>query len=327
MMSLKEALNYSWNIPAYWTYQLLLQKGVDVRSYMEKMGYEIPEYGIESLPMGGGIDVTVAQHTNGYQTLANNGVYHKKYMISKIEKTSGEVIYEHKDEPVQVYSKATATIMQSLLRDVISSQVTSSFQSDLATINPSLAGADWIGKTGTTNEDGDMWLMLSTPRLTLGGWLGHDDNQPLGKGAGHYRNAKYMAHLVNAIQQAAPSSWGSERFKLDPSVTSSQVLKSTGQKPGKVTINGKEINVTGEMVTSYWANQNGAPTTTYKFAIGGSDADYQNAWNTILGSLPKASSSSSNNSNSSNNNNRNNTSNSNVSSSSSSNNRSSNQQR
>ena len=318
MMSLKEALNYSWNIPAYWTYQLLLQKGVDVRSYMEKMGYEIPEYGIESLPMGGGIDVTVAQHTNGYQTLANNGVYHKKYMISKIEKTSGEVIYEHKDEPVQVYSKATATIMQSLLRDVISSQVTSSFQSDLAAINPSLAGADWIGKTGTTNEDGDMWLMLSTPRLTLGGWLGHDDNRPLGKGAGHYRNAKYMAHLVNAIQQAAPSSWGSERFKLDSSVTSSQVLKSTGQKPGKVTINGKEINVTGEMVTSYWANQNGAPTTTYKFAIGGSDADYQNAWNTILGSLPKASSSSSNNSN--NNNNRNNTSNSNG-------NRSSNQRR
>ena len=334
MMSLKEALNYSWNIPAYWTYQLLLQKGVDVRSYMEKMGYEIPEYGIESLPMGGGIDVTVAQHTNGYQTLANNGVYHKKYMISKIEKTSGEVIYEHKDEPVQVYSKATATIMQSLLRDVISSQVTSSFQSDLAAINPSLAGADWIGKTGTTNEDGDMWLMLSTPRLTLGGWLGHDDNRPLGKGAGHYRNAKYMAHLVNAIQQAAPSSWGSERFKLDPSVTSSQVLKSTGQKPGKVTINGKEINVTGEMVTSYWANQAGAPTTTYKFAIGGSDADYQNAWNTILGSLPKASSSSSNNNNSSNsnnnnnnNNNRNNTSDSNGSSSSSSNNRSSNQQR
>ena len=327
MMSLKEALNYSWNIPAYWTYQLLLQKGVDVRSYMEKMGYEIPEYGIESLPMGGGIDVTVAQHTNGYQTLANNGVYHKKYMISKIEKTSGEVIYEHKDEPVQVYSKATATIMQSLLRDVISSQVTSSFQSDLAAINPSLAGADWIGKTGTTNEDGDMWLMLSTPRLTLGGWLGHDDNRPLGKGAGHYRNAKYMAHLVNAIQQAAPSVWGTERFNLDSSVTSSQVLKSTGQKPGKVTINGKEINVTGEMVTSYWANQAGAPTTTYKFAIGGSDADYQNAWNTILGSLPKASSSSSNNSNSSNNNNRNNTSNNNGSSSSSSNNRSSNQQR
>lgn len=324
MMNLKEALNYSWNIPAYWTYQLLLQKGVDVRSYMEKMGYDIPEYGIESLPMGGGIDVTVAQHTNGYQTLANNGVYHKKYMISKIEKTSGEVIYEHKDEPVQVYSKATATIMQSLLRDVISSRVTSTFQNDLASLNSSLARADWIGKTGTTNEDGDMWLMISTPRLTLGGWIGHDDNSPLAKGAGHYRNANYMAHLVNAIHQASPSAWGSERFSLDSSVTSSQVLKSTGQKPGKVSINGKEINVTGEMVTSYWANQAGAPTTTYRFAIGGSDSDYQNAWSSILGSLPKASSSSSNNNNNNRNNNNNTATNSNTGNSSSTPNNSSN---
>ena len=286
MMTLGEALNYSWNIPAYWTYRTLREKGVDVKGYMEKMGYEIPEYGIESLPMGGGIEVTVAQHTNGYQTLANNGVYHKKHMISKIESTTGQVIYEYKTQPVQVYSKATATIMQSLLRDVISSRVTSSFQTDLASINPSLARADWIGKTGTTNEDENMWLMLSTPRLTLGGWLGHDDNRPLAKGAGHYRNANYMAHLVNAIQQAEPGIWGNERFNLDSSVTKSQVLKSTGEKPGKVTINGKEVTVSGSTVTSYWATKEGAPVTTYRFAIGGSDTDYQNAWKNILGSIP-----------------------------------------
>ena len=286
MMTLGEALNYSWNIPAYWTYRTLREKGVDVKGYMEKMGYEIPEYGIESLPMGGGIDVTVAQHTNGYQTLANNGVYHKKHMIAKIESTTGQVIYEHKSQPVQVYSKATATIMQSLLREVISSRITSSFQTDLASINPSLARADWIGKTGTTNEDENMWLMLSTPRLTLGGWLGHDDNRPLAKGAGHYRNANYMAHLVNAIQQTEPGIWGNERFNLDSSVTKSQVLKSTGEKPGKVTINGKEVTVSGSTVTSYWATKEGAPVTTYRFAIGGSDADYQNAWKSILGSLP-----------------------------------------
>ena len=106
MMTLGEALNYSWNIPAYWTYRTLREKGVDVKGYMEKMGYEIPEYGIESLPMGGGIDVTVAQHTNGYQTLANNGVYHKKHMIAKIESTDGRVVYEHKDKPVQVLLKS-----------------------------------------------------------------------------------------------------------------------------------------------------------------------------------------------------------------------------
>ena len=299
MMTLGEALNYSWNIPAYWTYRMLREKGVDVKGYMEKMGYEIPEYGIESLPMGGGIEVTVAQHTNGYQTIANNGVYHQKHVISKIESSDGRVIYEFQDKPVQVYSKATATIMQSLLREVISSRITSSFQTDLASINSSLARADWIGKTGTTNEDENMWLMLSTPRLTLGGWLGHDDNRPMAKGAGHYRNAKYMAYLVNAIQQAEPGVWGNERFNLDSSVTQSQVLRSTGQKPGKVSVNGKTVDLSGSTVTSYWANKAGAPTTSYHFAIGGSESDYQNAWSSIVSTLPTPSSSSTSSNNSS----------------------------
>ena len=299
MMTLGEALNYSWNIPAYWTYRMLREQGVDVKGYMEKMGYEIPEYGIESLPMGGGIEVTVAQHTNGYQTLANNGVYHQKHVISKIESSDGRVIYGFQDKPVQVYSKATATIMQSLLREVISSRITSSFQTDLASINSSLARADWIGKTGTTNEDENMWLMLSTPRLTLGGWLGHDDNRPMAKGAGHYRNAKYMAYLVNAIQQAEPGVWGNERFNLDSSVTQSQVLRSTGQKPGKVSVNGKTVDLSGSTVTSYWANKTGAPTTSYHFAIGGSESDYQNAWSSIVSTLPTPSSSSTSSSSSS----------------------------
>lgn len=299
MMTLGEALNYSWNIPAYWTYRMLREKGVDVKGYMEKMGYEIPEYGIESLPMGGGIEVTVAQHTNGYQTIANNGVYHQKHVISKIESSDGRVIYEFQDKPVQVYSKATATIMQSLLREVISSRITSSFQTDLAAINSNLARADWIGKTGTTNEDENMWLILSTPRLTLGGWLGHDDNRPMAKGAGHYRNAKYMAHLVNAIQEAEPGVWGNERFNLDSSVTQSQVLSSTGQKPGKVTVNGKTVDLSGSTVTSYWANKAGAPATSYHFAIGGSESDYQNAWSSIVSTLPTPSSSSTSSSSSS----------------------------
>ena len=299
MMTLGEALNYSWNIPAYWTYRMLREKGVDVKGYMEKMGYEIPEYGIESLPMGGGIEVTVAQHTNGYQTIANNGIYHQKHVISKIESSDGRVIYEFQDKPVQVYSKATATIMQSLLREVISSRITSSFQTDLASINSNLARADWIGKTGTTNEDENMWLMLSTPRLTLGGWLGHDDNRPMAKGAGHYRNANYMAHLVNAIHQAEPGVWGNERFNLDSSVTQSQVLRSTGQKPGKVTVNGKTVDLSGSTVTSYWANKAGAPTTSYHFAIGGSESDYQNAWSSIVSTLPTPSSSSTSSSSSS----------------------------
>ncbi|GGE24228.1 transglycosylase [Streptococcus himalayensis] len=283
MMDLQEALNTSWNIPAYWTYQLLREKGVNVRGYMEKMGYDIAEYGIESLPMGGGVEVSVAQHTNGFQTLANNGVYLEKYMVAKITKKDGTVIYEHTDNPVQVYSKATATIMQQLLRGVLTSGATTTFRSRLSQINGQVAGGDWIGKTGTSQFNGDMWLMLSTPKVTLGGWIGHDDNTSMAPLTGYNNNANFMANLVNAIHQADPSVLGiNEKFNLDPSVIKTDVLKSTGDRPATVTINGRTISVSGQMVPSYWA-KNGAPATSYRFGIGGSDSDYQKAWAAILG--------------------------------------------
>ena len=283
MMDLREALNTSWNIPAYWTYRALREKGVDVPGYMKKMGYDIAEYGIESLPMGGGIEVTLAQHTNGFQTLANNGNFQKRYMIEKIMDRNGEVVYQHESKATRVYSAATATIMQDLLRGVINSGATTTFKSRISQINPTLANADWIGKTGTTNANGDMWLMLSTPNLTLGGWIGHDNNASLAPLTGYNNNANYMANLVNAIYQADPAAWGvQDRFTLDGSVISSSVLKATGQRPGRVNVNGREIDLTGQTVTSYWA-KNGAPQTTYRFAIGGSDSDYQNAWASMIG--------------------------------------------
>ncbi|RSJ89643.1 Penicillin-binding protein 1F [Streptococcus cristatus] len=283
MMDLQEALNTSWNIPAYWTYRALREKGVNVRDYMEKMGYHIDNYDIESLPMGGGIEVSVAQHTNGFQTLANNGSYQEKYMIEKITAPDGKIVYEHKAKPVQVYSPAAATIMQHLMRGVLNSGATTTFKSRISQVNGTLAGADWIGKTGTTNSNGDMWLMLSTPRMTLGGWIGHDDNTSMAALTGYNNNAAYMAYLANAIYEVDPEAWGiGEKFNLDSSVIKSDVLKSTGERPGTVTINGRSINLSGPTVPSYWA-KNGAPTTSYRFSIGASDADYQRAWGAILG--------------------------------------------
>ncbi|WP_411912364.1 penicillin-binding protein PBP1B [Streptococcus sinensis] len=283
MMNLQEALNTSWNIPAYWTYRALREKGVNVRGYMEKMGYYIDDYSIESLPMGGGIEVSVAQHTNGFQTLANNGTYQEKYMVEKITDKDGKVVYEHKANPVQVYSPAAATIMQDLMRGVLNSGATTTFKSRISQVNGTLAGADWIGKTGTTNSNGDMWLMLSTPKMTLGGWIGHDDNTSMAALTGYNNNAAYMAYMVNAIYEADPNAWGvGDRFNLDSSVIHSSVLKATGERPGTVTVNGRSITLSGPTVTSYWA-KNGAPTTSYRFGIGATDSDYQKAWSAILG--------------------------------------------
>ena len=239
------------------------------------MNYEIADYNIESLPLGGGIEVSVDRHTNGYQTLANNGRYLERYMIASIETPDGQVVYEHQSEPVQVYSAATATILQDMRRGVLNSGITTTFKSRLQAINPGLAGADWIGKTGTTNDYGDAWLMVATPGVTLGGWTGHDDNSPMSNLSGYNNNAQYMANLVQAIDQADPSVWkADQRFTLDPSVLQSSVLRATGQLPGS--------GLSGPTVTSNWAI-NGAPVTNENFMVGGSDADKRSAWNFVRG--------------------------------------------
>ncbi|MFC3928307.1 penicillin-binding protein PBP1B [Streptococcus caprae] len=283
-VTLQDALNNSFNIPAFWTYKMLQNKGIDVESYLSRLGYDIDEYGIESLPLGGGVEVSVAQQTNAYQAISNDGAYLEQYMIDKITDSEGNVIYQHEAKPVQVFSKATATILQDLLRGPLDSGMTTTFDSRLKAINPGLANADWIGKTGTTNDFADVWLMLATPTVSLGGWAGHDDNTSLQSLTSYNNNANYMAHLVNAINAADPSLFGTDqRFDLDGSVIKSTVLKSTGLKPGSVKLNNEStFTLGGETTTSYWAI-NGAGQTTYDFMIGGTDSDKAAAWSKVSG--------------------------------------------
>ena len=65
---------------------MLREKGVDVKSYMEKNGLRDSRVRYRKSDLWAVVlKFTVAQHTNGYQTIANNGVYHQKHVISKIE--------------------------------------------------------------------------------------------------------------------------------------------------------------------------------------------------------------------------------------------------
>lgn len=293
MMDFTDALDVSYNIPAYWTYQTILKDGKSVEPYMSKMGYKISDYNIESLPLGGGVDPTVVQHTNGYETLANGGNYMPYYVVQSIKDDTGKVIYQHENPaPVRVYSEATSTIMEYMLQGVIKAQKTSQFYSDLQSLNASLAtNVAWAGKTGTTDDYTDVWLMLSTPTVTLGGWAGHDDNSAMTSTVGYVNNAAYMARLVDAINAADPTVFGSgQKFtdpNKDPNVTKSKVLVSTGEKPSDSShlMTGgiyKNVSVGGATTTSFWAVKSGAPFTQYDFSIGGSSSDIANAWTKIL---------------------------------------------
>lgn len=290
MMNLQTAIDMSVNIPAFWTYKMIQNAGVNAKDYMEKMNYHIPMYDIESVPLGGGVEISVLTNTNAYQTLANGGVYNKHYIVESITASDGTVVYQHEAAPVQVYSKATVSIMNMLLRQVINSGYTSTFKSRLSSLNPQAATSDFVGKTGTSNEVNDVWLMLSTPKVTLGTWVGNDDNSEMYVWTGYYNNSQYVAYLVDALYNVK-SDMFSGKFELDSSVISSNVVSSTGQRAGTVQVNGRQVTIGGATTTSYWA-KNGAPVTNYNFMVGGTDSDKRQAWNTIIGSQTTTSSSS-----------------------------------
>lgn len=290
MMNLQTAIDRSVNIPAFWTYKMLQSSGVDVKAYMDKMNYNIDMYDIESLPLGGGVEISVLTNTNAYQTLANGGVYNKHYIVESITANDGTIVYKHEAAPVQVYSRATASIMNQLLRQVVNSGTTTTFKSRLNALNPQAANSDFVGKTGTSNEVNDVWLMLSTPKVTLGTWAGNDDNSEMYVWTGYQNNAQYVAHMVNALY-GVDSSLFAGKFELDSSVISSTVVASTGQRAGTVQVNGRQVTIGGATTTSYWA-KNGAPVTSYNFMVGGTDSDRAQAWNTIIGSQTPTSSSS-----------------------------------
>ncbi|HFI0354119.1 TPA: penicillin-binding protein PBP1B [Streptococcus suis] len=290
MMNLQTAIDMSVNIPAFWTYKMIQNAGVNAKEYMEKMNYHIPMYDIESVPLGGGVEISVLTNTNAYQTLANGGVYNKHYIIENITATDGTVVYQHEAAPVQVYSKATASIMNQLLRQVVNSGYTTTFKNRLSGLNPQAAASDFVGKTGTSNEVNDVWLMLSTPKVTLGTWAGNDDNSEMYVWTGYHNNSQYVAHMVNALYNVNADMFAG-RFELDGSVIASNVVASTGQRAGATQVNGRQVMIGGATTTSYWA-KNGAPVTSYNFMVGGTDSDRAQAWNSVVGSATNSNQSS-----------------------------------
>ncbi|MGH1723376.1 transglycosylase domain-containing protein [Enterococcus durans] len=282
--TIRESLEWSNNIPAYHLYQDVLNNGGSKQyaydSYLAKMNYPAnANWGVESAPLGT-IDVTTLQQTNGFQALANGGVYQEGYLIDSITDNAGNVIYKHEEKPVRIYSKAAASIMNDMMRSVLTTKITTSFKDDIASLNSDLGQADWVGKTGTTNEYRDSWLIVSTPAITISSWTGHDDNTAMNSRA-RIRSSQYLANLINQVYQADPTIFGTrDKFELSSDVMKKKVAAFTGQTAGKVTVDKKTIETPNKTVESLWA-KNGPEKSTFKFGVGGTDKDYEDYWKKV----------------------------------------------
>ncbi|GMA45805.1 peptidase [Tetragenococcus muriaticus] len=282
--TIRESLEYSSNIASYHIYQELLDDKNDASfvydNYLQKMNYPETDAWTYESASSGVPEVTTLEQTNGFQTLANGGVSQEGYLIESITDSSGEALYEHEENPERVYSRAAASIMNDLMRDVLDSGYTTDFISGVSNLNYNLANADWVGKTGTTDEYRDSWLAVSTPRATLSSWSGREDNEGTDRNASD-RTARYMAQLANSIYQADPDSLGvDEEFELDDDVNEEEVSEFTGTQvddDDTVEVDGSTMRVPNDTTTSYWA-QGTPPGPSFRFGIGGSEDDYEDYW-------------------------------------------------
>lgn len=215
LVSVRRALQYSYNIPAVRTYM----KTINQRpiTYLEKMGFtSLTKADATNLSMALGAltkGVTVEENVNAYATFGNYGTFVDAYLIEKIVAKDGQVVYEHKNEPVNVFSPQTSYLTIDMMRDVIRQGTAASLPSFLK------FRADWAGKTGTGQDNKDAWFVATNPNVTFGTWIGYDTPRPLEmkyKGLTYSkRNLLLWAQLMNAAYDVKPDIIApKERFQM-----------------------------------------------------------------------------------------------------------------
>ena len=134
---------------------------------------EPERYGL-SLTLGGG-EVKLLDMAVAYSTFATGGVRRDSVGILKVEDKDGHVLEEwHEEQGQRVLSEEHAYLISEILSDNGSRWDAFGEWSPLRIANYQVAV-----KTGTTDDKRDNWTIGYTPNLTVGVWVGNNDNSPM----------------------------------------------------------------------------------------------------------------------------------------------------
>ena len=163
-------VNRSRNIPAVKALEAATATAVAEKA--RELGYDVEPYPAMAL---GSFVVSPLQHTAAMAAFANGGVYIEPYFIQRVEDADGNVIYEASPHSARVWSEETAYIMLDMLHGNVVDR-----DPAYGLSNRAVVPGRWVaGKTGTTNDEIDIWFVGMTPGLVASVWIGNDDNSSL----------------------------------------------------------------------------------------------------------------------------------------------------
>jgi membrane carboxypeptidase/penicillin-binding protein PbpC len=212
------ALANSLNVPAV----LAMQKiGVQsVMSEAKQLGVTTltdtaDHYGLP-LALGSG-PVKLIELTNVYATFANTGQHNDTQTILNILDKNNNTIFSSKPQPSQVVSAQTSFIISSMLSDNAARAPTFGNSLNLS------GGRTAAVKTGTTEDYRDALTIGYTPSLTIGVWIGNNDNTPMSAVAGSSGSGPIWKTLMQQLLAGTPN----ETFQQPDGVVALQVCRGT----------------------------------------------------------------------------------------------------
>lgn len=148
--------------------------------------------------------ITLAELTNAYQIFGNGGTFNSPTTYTEVKDSNGNTILKNTTTSSQAISGNTYSIMNRLLRNVITSGTG-------AAANLDKMGIEVVGKTGTSNDNQNLTFVGLTHDYVAGVWLGNDDRSEL-KGAPSPSNVwkNVMSSLLQGKKQ--------DKFVVDTSV-------------------------------------------------------------------------------------------------------------
>ncbi|MEL0183531.1 MAG: transglycosylase domain-containing protein [Bacteroidota bacterium] len=150
-------------------------------------------------------DLSVFEMVGAYGAFANQGIYVKPTMISRIEDKNGTLLYQSVPETKDVISAESAYATVNLLEGVtkfgsgarlrhdIPEDERNPVYRDVVTGYPYKFENAIAGKTGTTQNQSDGWFMGMVPNLVTGVWVGAEDR------ATHFETIAYGQGATMAL--------------------------------------------------------------------------------------------------------------------------------
>lgn len=174
-LTLRTALARSRNPVAI---QIALQLGMDtVSALAHRMGLDSDIAPYPSSAIGASV-VQPLDLVAAYAAIANLGARVEPRFITHIEDAAGQTVWQNPMvAPRHVLDPAVAFIVRDMLRDVVDRGTATSVRAEVPESIPV------AGKTGTTNDNTDVWFVGMTPDLVAGVWIGFDRPRTITPGA------------------------------------------------------------------------------------------------------------------------------------------------